>query len=377
MEKNEENDSLILDFDEYDNDSPGMEEENYQYGSWLIQIILWIYLIYIIFSKNINYIIIIIIYCIYLFINIFMSKWTLLLYNSISLNTLFTKLFYSPLEISFCVNNKNFFDCLNNLDCMDKNKYSFPYYSCKDVSGLIVLKTPLKNKNIKYLHVYIECKIYMFDDISKKDFENQYNNYQKIYIDETIKNSSNNIYTKYCYYLRDYKFKYHFETLIKLDEKSYISYFVNVYLFIFFKIICLGKLYEMFIFRYIYKAEKFIKRENTINIRKVISTRYKLNTPEISKKYAKLTPCVNFNGKFYFFNKEKSIYVLPGVIPILPDEKEMNKKYNGSYFTMDKNFDNLIKKGKEYKTDENKSSDLTVDYLIKVNDNQNQYTNIS
>ena len=53
MEKNEENDSLILDFDEYDNDSPGREEENYKYGSWLIQIILWIYLIYIFFSKNI------------------------------------------------------------------------------------------------------------------------------------------------------------------------------------------------------------------------------------------------------------------------------------------------------------------------------------
>ena len=105
IEKNEENDSLILDFDEYDNDSPGREEENYKYGSWLIQIILWIYLIYIIFSKNINYIIIIIIYCIYLFINIFMSKWTLLLYNSISLNTLFAKLFYSPLEIYFCLNN--------------------------------------------------------------------------------------------------------------------------------------------------------------------------------------------------------------------------------------------------------------------------------
>ena len=55
----------------------------------------------------------------------------------------------------------------------------------------------------------------------------------------------------------------------------------------------------------------------------------------------------------------------------------MNKKYNGHFFTRDENVDNLIKKGKEYKIDENKSSDLTVDYLIKVNDNQNQYTNIS
>ena len=378
--ENEETNSLIIDSDEYtsENDS----EQIYQNCSWFTQIILWLYLLYIFFFKSLNYYILIIIYCIYFFINVSHSKWTSLLYNAMTLNALFTKLFYSPLEICFYLHGTNCFEdflhCMgfHNFECM-KKKYFFPYYSCRDISGLIILKTPLKNKNKKFLHVEIYVSQYIYDDISRIDYEKQYNKYKKLYT--KIENNCNELYPRDKYYLKDYKFYYCYETLIKLDEKSNISYFVNIYFFLFFKIICLGKIYEMFIFRFIHKANKFVKRENIIKIRKIISTRYNLSTPEISKKYGKVAPCVNYNGKFYYFDKEKSVYISSNVIPIFPNEKEINKKYGGNMFLMEKNIDDLINKGEEYKSKSNgnDSSDLTPDYLIKINESHNQYTSIS
>ena len=383
--KNEENNSLIIDSDEYTNENE--YEDGYQSFSWFTQIILWLYLLYIFSFKSLNYYIFIIIYCIYFFTNVILSEWTSLLYNAITLNELFTKLFYSPLEIYFylskmsnnCFEDFFHFIGINKLNFMEKQKYFFPYYSCRDISGLIILKTPLKNTNIKFLHAKIHVSQYIYDDISRFDYDKQYNKYKKIYMEEKIENNSNGIYAGHNYYLKDYKFYYWYETLIKLDEKSNISYFVNIYFFLFFKIICLGKIYEMFIFRFIHKADKFARRENIIRIRKIISTRYNLSTPEISKKYGKVAPCVNYNGKFYYFDQEKSVYISSNVIPIFPNEKEINKKYGGNMFLMEKNIDDLINKGEEYKSKSNgnDSSDLTADYLIKVNESHDQYTSIS
>ena len=364
------------------------EKECYSIISWISQIILWIYFIYIFFTGNINYIIITAIYGIYLLVHIFLNHSILLLYYSINLNTLFTKLFFSPLEISFSLYNNfiNYFDvrlCKKVIECLTKKeKYIFPYYSCKDISGLIVLKTPSTLKNIKFLQVKIYLLKYMIDDFSRKDYNDQNEKYSNKYIDKNLINKNNSNFIHTDIYIKNYKFSNSFETLIKLEDKSYIYYLVNVYLYIFFQIICLGSLYNLFIFRYIMWAQTFVKRENIIIIRKIISTRYNLGS--MSKKLEKLNPLVNYNGKFYFFDKEKSVYVRPDVIPRFADTEESEIKQDKNrelkHYCSEQHFkhlyDELIDKGEEFKneTKTEKSLDLSADYFIKVNHEKNQFS---
>ena len=205
----------------------------YMIYSWIFQIIIWIYLLYAFYTKYFNYIIFGIIYIIYLLINLSMNKWFFLLCNIKTLDELFSEFFYSKIDIKFESYERICDKCCDNCCdiCYDnfkirKNEFDFPYYSYRDVSGLILLKNKVSQikKSIKYFPVKLVLNIYFGDNITKKDYKelrdkfcNKYVDYNIIHFNEKI--TINNYETRY----KEYEF------LIKTENNFFISLLINIY----------------------------------------------------------------------------------------------------------------------------------------------------
>ena len=368
--------SLIIDYDKknelFRNDEfyKDNDKECYLYFSWISQIIVIGYLFYIFLTKNVNYIVLIIIYVIYLYIQIIFHPWYKLIINIKSLNELMFDLFYSPINLYFESFEKKFFGCLES----SKDQYEFPYYSYRDVSGLIVLKTSFFKKSAKYLPVKLYFNLYYADNITKKDYHEQIAKFTQKYIDNNIRFFKEKITCGNFHIQKDKEFEL---LLIKLDKSKFLSLFINIYMFLFFKIICLGKIYDLFFLHYVNEIKEYNPRESMIIIRKIFSTRNNLTTPENSKKYEKFNPCINYNGKLYYFDNNKIAYTLPNVIPIEPSESnESNDIYNqSSYINNYKSFEKLIEKAVKFESETKKENiNIKADYLIKVDENKGQFS---
>ena len=152
---------------------------------------------------------------------------------------------------------------------------------------------------------------------------------------------------------------------------------MNIYMFLFLKIICFGIVYDIVLFHYINPLENYNTRQNIIIIRKLISTRNDLASKDISINYEKFDPCLNFNGRFYYFDKNETAYTFPGIIPI-PPPKSIKLNNNTDFFSLIYNynvFKQLIGKAEEYKPEENnENAKLKADYFIKVDENRGQYS---
>ena len=376
--KEQENKSLIVDYEIlnnryesefYDNNS---NHECYLVWSWISEIILWIYLVYIFFTKHINYIILIIIYIFHVSINIFANyKWLFLIYNIKTLDELMSDFFYSKIDIKF----KSY----DNIG-FQKNDFNLPYFSYRDVSGLILLKnkTSVFIKSKKYFPVKLVINIYFADDITEKDYIELKNKFCKKYVDNKMRFFEEEV-TCNDYYT-DIKEEYEF--LIKAENDFFASLLINIYSFIFFRMLCLGKIYDLIFFYYVNEVENYKKRENIIILRKLFSTRNNLTNQENNKKYEKYNPCVNFNNKFYFFDSEKSSYTFPNVIPVPPPANEKLKKekniFDKYYIKSYESFESVIKRAEEYKEEIKNNNDenfnLKADYLIKVDDSKGNFS---
>lgn len=130
-----------------------------------------------------------------------------------------------------------------------------------------------------------------------------------------------------------------------------------------------------FFLYFVNEVDKFTKRENLIIIKKLFSTRNNLNNPENSKKYEKYNPCVNLNGKFFYFDKNKTGFAFPNIIPI-PSPSSVEISYNERSNLVINNYENfqkLIKMEKRFEIKaKNENNQLKADYLIKVNESKNQ-----
>ena len=273
------------------------------------------------------------------------SRHIYLLYNMETIDSLFKRLFYSSPDINFSV-KKNSYGDDNEIA-----KIKFDFYSSKDISGLIELNT-LKNK--KCLFVIILFELYPADDISEYDKNNLRNQiekkYEKFYIVEQYNLSNKNK-----------------GIILKIDNRSFISHFINIYTNIFFILICASKLYDIFL--YYYWDNNFSdKRGNYIKIRKMFSTRYNLSDNKYQKKYEKVAPCVKINEELYYFDENKTVQLMKHVKPIPPTEEELKKANN--YKTYEQ-IDRLIKRGKEY---EKKKFEININYLVKVDQNKSQFS---
>lgn len=200
------------------------------------------------------------------------------------------------------------------------------------------------------------------DDISYTDYlhyiqkiKNKYNN------DEKLKFNRIN-------QLRDYNVG---EILIKVDDKSLTSYFFNFYVYLFFSVILLGKLYQL-IFSEFLKDEYNYERENVIVVRKIVSTRYNITSSELAKEFNILNPCAYCKNKIYNFDISKTEFVCHNVIPIKPTEDELK---HTSESEIKITIESLIKRGKKVKINLNENkNEIIADYLIKVDQNKNQFS---
>ena len=112
------------------------------------------------------------------------------------MDELFSEFFYSRIDIKFESYERICDKCCDNCCdiCYDnfkirKNEFDFPYYSYRDVSGLILLKNKVSQikKSMRYFHVKLVLNIYFGDNITKKeDYNELKDKFCKKYIDYNI-----------------------------------------------------------------------------------------------------------------------------------------------------------------------------------------------
>ena len=177
---------------------------------------------------------------------------------------------------------------------------NFPYYSSRDVSGLLELnisKNSFKDK--AYAALEIQEEINFADEISYLDLVRFKNVLDRIYPDFDLSISDERK-------LPSYK-SYH---LVRIAEKEPCT--VNIIFYILFTIIPIVEIYKCYINSYIY--------EKTFVIRKLISTRYDLN----QDKYQNFIPYIKILGQEYSFDSNDYNYInsIYNVKP--PTENEIN-----------------------------------------------------
>lgn len=187
------------------------------------------------------------------------------------------------------------------------------YYSFRDISGLFQLnkdKATIMKK--KYIKLHLDYKISFNDPITWADYV-----YQKYLF------LQNNQYRDTNFSFYENWFIKGFEELImvKIAEDDPCS--VNFFWFFLFTILPFAELYK------IYVESLSIHQEFTI--KKTISTRYDLNSPEIAPQYQSTVPQINLIVQSYTFSVSEYTRVNSTVNVVLPTEEELKEaeKYRG------------------------------------------------
>jgi hypothetical protein len=176
----------------------------------------------------------------------------------------------------------------------------FPYYSCRDVSGLFQLKNSREEAMGKtYIKLELLEEINFADDVSYMDYE-------AFRTDFYNRNRGRDQYMSYTETrkipgLETYNF-----VLIRDEEPCG----VNMCTFILFTIIPLTELYKCYINSYCVNQ--------TFSIRKLISTRYDLNAIQ---QYDVMTPSINVPNQQYVFEQSNYGY-LNNQYPVRQPTKE-------------------------------------------------------
>ena len=148
----------------------------------------------------------------------------------------------------------------------------FPYYTFRDISGLLNLNYGNSEKFYLYLKIYTELDF--CDEITKADYENF-----KMQLEE-----ENRKYAKYK--LNEFKYSgYYHDVIVEFGQSS--PYKLS--LFIILSLLTVGHIYLQ-IRDGPYKEEK-------ITIKKVISSRNNLSEPKFNELYNDLNPMININNQ--------------------------------------------------------------------------------
>ena len=188
---------------------------------------------------------------------------------------------------------------------------NFPYYSSRDISGLFFFDTNDEIfKNKVYLKLNISTEVRFNDPVSFSDYQ--------------IFKSNFLIQNKCRDQQMDYKENFYVPNLkknnlisLRDEEPGYINFFV----FLLFVLIGMGEVFQSYL--------DYLSVEGNYKIKKIVSTRYDLNSEKCSRIYINDNPAIKFGDKEFNFQKEDYCYKDNNAIVNYPtlEEIETASKY--------------------------------------------------
>ena len=183
----------------------------------------------------------------------------------------------------------------------------FPYYSFRDISGLFKIdlnSDQFKNKN--YIKLKFDTIINFADSISFYDYQNFKNNFtnQNMYKDQKID-------IREEFYIPNLSKN----NLIKIKEEE--PFYVNFISFFFCTILTFGLPYELLLDK--------ISVEGKYQIKKIVSTRYNLNSIEYDNMYRIHNPSIKLGINEFNFIPEEYGNIDQNVEVNLPTLEEIEK----------------------------------------------------
>lgn len=298
----------------------------------IYQLFLWFFIIFTIANSNL-FPLLFIIYVLYLVL-LFASNTSIFLLNKKSTNSIYNKLkeifstapvikvscecfhFEKHMEERKDEEGKIIMQEVQRKSTTYSGSENFPYYSFRDISGLFKIDLNsdiLKNKN--YIKLRLDTNISFADSISYYDYQNFKNNYiyqntqrdekMDFHEDFSIPNLSKN-------------------NLIKIQENE--PFYVNFFIFFICVILTMGVPYSLLL--------DSISIEGKYQIKKIISTRYNLNSMEYNNIYGMSIPAIKLGINEFNFIPDDYGHIDENMEVNLPTLEEIEKA---------KAFDNQVK----------------------------------
>jgi hypothetical protein len=188
-----------------------------------------------------------------------------------------------------------------------KERRDFPYYSFRDISGLfrIDLDNPIFRNKV-YIKLTLDTMISFADSISYYDYQT----YKNYFIDEN-KNRDDDYYFRENFYISNLSKN----NLIRIKEEE--PFYINYCFFFLCVLLTMALPYEL-------KLNN-ISIEGRYQIKKLISTRYNLNTEENDITYGNSIPSIKLGNHTYNFNNDDYGYYNPDADINLPTLEELEK----------------------------------------------------
>ena len=179
------------------------------------------------------------------------------------------------------------------------------YYSSRDVSGLFLLNCDEANINKKhYIKLELFDNIDFADSATVTDYQIQKNAFISYY---------QNMDVHFDYWENRYVPGLIQYNLVNIREEE--AGCMNFGLFFLFTILSFAELYKL------YFDSKCVHQEYTI--KKIISTRYNLNAPQLAVKYQKTIPSIDLIYIQYNFKPSEYSYSKNGINEDLPSKEEV------------------------------------------------------
>jgi hypothetical protein len=188
-----------------------------------------------------------------------------------------------------------------------REDYSMPYYSSRDVSGLFVLncdKNLVQNK--AYIQLELLAEINFADNITYMDYE-------AVRSDFYMKNRPRDYYMTY-YEKRIIPGLTQYN-LIKIADNE--PFYVNILFFILSAIFICAEFYKCYVDK-LCVPQRF-------SVRKIISTRYDLNAPQIQERYRYFTPSIDLHNNQYAYQSQDFNYLNNEYELDLPTKEDIEK----------------------------------------------------
>ena len=188
----------------------------------------------------------------------------------------------------------------------------FPYYSAKDVSGLFSLDNKAAAENKSFIKLELIEEVEFADTISYMDYFFEKNVFYEI--NGGLKSNDNNVFSE----SRAIEGMNN-QNLIKIDDST--SLIINFPFFVISTILMFAELYKPCL-KYFWYEQKF-------KVRKIISTRYDLNQPDIDTKYQYISPKIYLHSQIVNLQPQEYNY-LNNECPVeqpTKEELEMSKVF--------------------------------------------------
>jgi len=272
-------------------------------------------------NSSIIYVIFVLIYIVYLILEFCSSSCNYLIHKTSSegIYEKMHRLVCSHPEIIFHCENYHFeytrnYQQRGNHKNVQKRKvvtyredYSMPYYSSRDISGLFILncqKEVVQNK--AYIQLELLEEINFADNISYMDYE-------RVRSDFYMRNRPRDYYM-------DYYEKRHIPglnkyNLVKIGNTE--PFLVNIGFFILATIFICAEFYKCYVDK-LCVPQRF-------SVRKIISTRYDLNAPQMQEHYQYFMPALDLHNQQYTYDQNDYNYLNNDYNLDLPTKEDLER----------------------------------------------------